>query len=78
MIQIEGNNYLDQGPSVPSPRASSENERVRVVGVESEPLTDEQMTAAIRALSGLIVAYWEATGDLETLRTDASSSVRTA
>lgn len=66
VIQVEGNNCLDQGPLVPSPRASSENGRVRVVGVESEPLTDEQMTAAIRALSGLIVAYWETSDAPET------------
>lgn len=78
VIHDEGNNCLDQGPLVPSPRASSDAGRVRVVGVESEPLTEEQATAAIRALSGLIVSYWEATNASETMTDNRSSEACTA
>jgi hypothetical protein len=71
-------NYLDQGPAIPSPRTSSDNERIRVVGVESEPLTDEQMTAAIRALSRLIASYMAASQAPEISTENRSSEARTA
>ena len=45
---------MDQDPVVPLPRIGPESGRVRVVGVESEPLTAEQEAAAVRALSTLI------------------------
>lgn len=78
MIQVEGNNYLDQGPLIPSPRTSSDHGRIRVVGVESEPLTDEQMTAAIRALSRLIASYMAANDTPEISTENRPSKARTA
>lgn len=78
VIQVEGNNYLDQDPLIPSPRTSSENGRIRVVGVESEPLSDEQMTAAIRVLSRLIASYLEEHDTSEISTDQRPSRVRTA
>lgn len=49
-----------------------------MVGVESEPLTDEQMTAAIRALSRLIASYMAASQAPEISTENRSSEVRTA
>ena len=63
---------------IPSPRTSSDNERIRVVGVESEPLTDEQMTAAIRVLSRLIASYMTASRVPEILTDNRSSEAHTA
>jgi hypothetical protein len=48
---------LDQDLVVPLPRIGPESGRVRVVGVESEPLTAEQEAAAVRALSALIATW---------------------
>lgn len=70
--------YLDQGPLIPSPRSSSDNGLIRVVGVESEPLTDEQMAAAIRALSRLIAAYMVVNDTPETSTAQQPSEARTA
>jgi hypothetical protein len=78
VIHDEGNNRLDQGPSIPSPRTSPENGRIRVVGVESEPLTDEQMAAAIRALSRLIASYMAANDTPEISTQNRPSKARTA
>lgn len=78
VIQVEGNNYLDQDPLIPSPRTSPENGLIRVVGVESEPLTDEQMAAAIRALSRLIASYMAANDKSETFAENRPSKAHTA
>lgn len=48
---------LDHDSLIPLPRVSPESGPVRVVGVESEPLTAEQETAAVRALSRLIATW---------------------
>jgi hypothetical protein len=47
------------------------------MGVESEPLTDEQMAAAIRALSRLIAAYMAANDTSETFTENRPSKART-
>ena len=78
VIQGGRNNCLDQDPLIPSPRTSPENGRIRVVGVESEPLTDEQMAAAIRALSRLIASYMAANDTSETFADNRPSKARTA
>lgn len=48
---------MGQDPVVRLPRIGPESGRVRVVGVEAEPLTAEQEAAAVRALSTLIATW---------------------
>lgn len=70
---------LDHDSLVPLPRVSPESGQVRVVGVESEPLTVEQETAAVRALSRLIATWLAnrpATPDASTA--DSPPTTRTA
>lgn len=62
---------------VPLPRVSPESGPVRVVGVESEPLTAEQEAAAVRALSRLI-ATWMANRATPELSTAAGPETRIA
>lgn len=69
---------MDHDSLVPAPRVSPENSgRVRVVGVESEPLTAEQETAAVRALSRLI-AQWLTNRAIPELSTADEPATRTA
>jgi hypothetical protein len=68
---------LDHDSLIPLPRVSPETGRVRVVGVESEPLTAEQETAAVRALSRLI-ATWMANRAMPELSTADDPETRIA
>jgi hypothetical protein len=68
---------LDHDPVIPLPRVSPESGPVQVVGVESEPLTAEQETAAVRALSRLI-ATWMANCSTPELSTADDPATRTA
>jgi hypothetical protein len=68
---------LDHDSLIPLPRVSPESGLVRVVGVESEPLTADQETAAVRALSRLI-ATWMANRTTPELSTADDPGMRIA
>jgi hypothetical protein len=82
VIQAKGL-HLDQDPPIPLPRKAPDDlpggGRVRVMGVESEQLTAEQMTDAVRALSRLIAHYVANRHDGPKISTEvAPSKARTA
>jgi hypothetical protein len=58
-VRTDEGAHLDHDSVIPLPRVSPENGPVRVVGVESEPMTAEQQTAAVRALARMIATWME-------------------